>query len=83
MISKVRYKTQLKLKRYLIYFLSCIINFAALLWRKKAVMNLNIGEASPVKAVQQELQSVELGSVNSVLSLLCIAWRVAATLAAA
>ena len=46
-------------------------------------MNLNIGEASPVKAVQQELQSVELGSVNSVLSLLCIAWRVAATLAAA
>ena len=47
------------------------------------MMNLNIGAASPVKAVQLELQSVELGSVNSVLSLLCIAWRVAATLAAA
>ena len=31
-------------------------------------MNLNIGAASPVKAVQLELQSVELGSVNSVLS---------------
>ena len=83
MISSVKYKLQLKLKRYLMYFLSCIIYFAALLCRKKAVMNLNIGEASPVKAVQQELQSVELGSVNSVLSLLCIAWRVAATLAAA
>ena len=83
MISSVEYKLQLKLNRYLMYFLSCIIYFAALFWRKKAMMNLNIGAASPVKAVQHELQSVELGSVNSVLSLLCIAWRVAATLAAA
>ena len=40
--------------------------FSVLLWRKKAVMNLNIGEASPVKAVQHGLWSWVQRTVTTV-----------------